>query len=92
MRLFCEELTTFAAPDDPVGVSDRGGPVESLAKCFAYEGSWGCVVAAFPTVDLFDELLSFLEGDAALEDAGGAASVKLAVDHGEGLGSSGQSS
>ena len=86
--LSCKELAAFAMPNDLVGVDDRGGPVESLTKGLADKSSWSRVVAALPYMDLFDELLPLLEGDAALQYAGGAAPVELAIYHGEGLDSS----
>ena len=74
------ELATLAGPHDVGGVSDRGGPVKSLPKRVAHEGTWRGVMAAGASVDVTDQLLTLGDRDASLQDARGTALVQLVVD------------
>jgi hypothetical protein len=80
------ELAPFAGAHDLVGVRDRGGPVEALAKRVAYEGARRGMVAADPRMYVPEELTPLGDGHASLQDAGSGALVQLVVDEGEGFG------
>jgi hypothetical protein len=80
------ELAPLSGAHGLVGVSDRGGPVEALAECIAYEGARRRVVAAHARVDVSEELATLGDWDASLQDVGRGALVQLAVDNGERLG------
>ena len=69
------ELATLAGPHDVGGIGDRGGPVKSLPKRVAHEGTWRGVMAADASVDVADQLLALVEGDASLQDTRGTALV-----------------
>src|SRR5688572_1294252 len=63
------ELTPFAGADNSSGVDDRRRPVEALSESIPDKGSRRCVMAASPQVYLSQEILTFGDGDASLEDA-----------------------
>jgi hypothetical protein len=69
----CVELTPFAGANNSSGVGHRRRPVEALPESIPDKGSRRCVMAASPRVYLSQEFLTFGDGDAPLEDAGGAA-------------------
>jgi hypothetical protein len=75
--LSCVELTPLAAAYNPSGVGHRGRPIETLSEDVSHEGSRCCVVTASPRVYLLQQLLSFGDGYASLENARGAAVVEL---------------
>jgi hypothetical protein len=50
--LFGEELATFTSPNQVLGVSLGGGPLEARREGFSHKICRGCVVAAFPTMNL----------------------------------------
>jgi hypothetical protein len=50
--LLGEELATFTSPNQVLSVSQGGGPVETRLEGFSHQICGGCVVAAFPTMDL----------------------------------------
>jgi hypothetical protein len=50
--LFSEELTPFTSLDQVLGVSQGSGPVEAQPEGFSHQICRGCVIAAFPAVDL----------------------------------------
>jgi hypothetical protein len=77
VHLPCVELTPLAGAYNPSGVGHRGWPVETLSEGVSNEGLRCCVVTASPRVYLLQELLTFGDGYASLEDAGGAAVVEL---------------
>jgi hypothetical protein len=63
------ELTPFAGADNSSGVGHRRRPIETLSEGVSNEGSRCCVMATSPRVYLLQELLTFGDGDASLEDA-----------------------
>jgi hypothetical protein len=77
------ELAPLASAHDLVGVSDRGGPVEALAKRISHEGTWCRMVAAHARMDVAEELAPLGDGYAPLQDAGCGTLVQLVVDNGE---------
>jgi hypothetical protein len=52
MLLFGKELAPFTAPNQVLGVSQGSGPVETRPEGISHQICRGCVVAAFPVVDL----------------------------------------
>jgi hypothetical protein len=77
VRLSCVELTPLARAYNPSGVGHRGRPVETLSESISHEGSRCCVVTTSPRVYLLQQLLSFDDGYASLENARGAAVVEI---------------
>jgi hypothetical protein len=75
--LSCVELTPLARAYNPSGVGHRGWPVETLSESVSNEGPRCCMVTASPRVYLLQQLLSFGDGYASLEDTRGAAVVEL---------------
>jgi hypothetical protein len=63
------ELAPFAGAHDLAGVSDRGGPVEVLAKRVAHKGVRRRMVTAYAHVDVSKELAPLRDGNASLQDA-----------------------
>jgi hypothetical protein len=63
------ELAPLAGVHNLIGVGDHGGPVEALAKRFAYEGARCRVVATHARVDVSGELALLGDGYAPLQDA-----------------------
>jgi hypothetical protein len=94
VRLSCIELTPLAGAYNPSGVGHRGRPVETLSEGVSDEGSRCCVVTASPRVYLLQQLLSFGDGYASLENVRGAAVVELLfiIQQNERLGAPSQSS
>jgi hypothetical protein len=62
------ELAPLAGAYDLIGVSNRHGPVEALAKCVAHEGVRRCVMATYARMDVLDQLAALEDGDASLQD------------------------
>jgi hypothetical protein len=77
VRLSCVELTSSVGAYNPSGVGHRGRSVETLSKAVSHKGSRCYVVTASPRVYLLQQLLSFDDGYASLENARGAAVVEL---------------
>jgi hypothetical protein len=77
VRLSCIELTPLAGAYNPSGIGHRGWPVETLSKSISDEGPRCCVMIASPRVYLLQQLLSFGNEYASLENARGAAVVEL---------------
>jgi hypothetical protein len=77
VRLSCVELTPLARAYNPSGVGHRDRLVETLSESVSHEGSRCCVVTASPRVYLLQQLLSFGDEYASLENARGAAVVEL---------------
>ena len=77
------ELAPLAGAHDLVGVGNRCGLVEALAKRVAHEGARCRVMAAHACVDVTDEFPAVGNGNAPLQDAGRGALVQLAINHGE---------
>jgi hypothetical protein len=65
----CVELTPLAGAYNPSGVGHRGWPVETLSEGVSNEGPRRCVMTASPRVYFLQELLTFGDGYASLEDA-----------------------
>jgi hypothetical protein len=80
MNLLGVELARFARLDDLNGVVEGRGSVEAAAECLPSKSLCGGVVATFSGVNVNDEILSLLEGDAAQGDPVGAPAVELPVD------------
>jgi hypothetical protein len=85
MCLPSEELIAFAALHDFFGIGHRCWPVEALPKGFSDQGSRSSVVAADSSVNVLQELLALSDGDASLQNPGGATIVELTLDEGEGF-------
>jgi hypothetical protein len=77
------KLAPFTGAYDLAGISDRSGPVEALAECFANESAWRRVVAAYARMNVSKELAPLRDGHASLQDARCGALVQLAVDEGK---------
>jgi hypothetical protein len=77
MCLPCVELAPLTGADNSSGVGHCGRPVETLSEGVSNEGPRCCVVTASPRVYVLQEFLTFGDGYASLEDAGGAAVVEL---------------
>jgi hypothetical protein len=77
VRLSRVELTPLVGAYNPSGVGHHGRPVETLSEGVSHEGSRCCVVTTSPRVYLLQQLLSFGDGYASLENARGAAVVEL---------------
>jgi hypothetical protein len=77
VRLSCVELTPLAGAYNPSGIGHRGRLVETLSESVSDEGLRFCMVTASPRVYLLEQLLSFGDGYASLENARGAAVVEL---------------
>jgi hypothetical protein len=84
--LACIELAPLASTYDPVGTSDRGGPVKALAECIAHEGTRRRVVATHARVDVSNEVATLRDGNAPLQDTRRGTLVQIAVDDGERFG------
>ena len=85
MSLPCIVLTPFAGAYNLLGVGYCSGPVEALSECVSDQGSRGGVVTADPTVDIAQQALPLLNGDAALQDPGVASFVEFAFYKNKGL-------
>ena len=59
-------LAPFAGAYDLLGVGYRGRPVESLSKCVSNQGSRRGMVTVDPTMDIAQQKLPLLDGDAEL--------------------------
>ena len=59
-------LTPFTGAYNLLGVGYCGGPVEALSECISNQGSRRGMVTADPTVDITQQVLPLLDGDAAL--------------------------
>jgi hypothetical protein len=59
-------LTTFAGAYYLDGVGHGSGPVETLLECISDEGAWCGVVATNTPMDILQQSLPLLDGDAAL--------------------------
>ena len=79
-------LALFTGAYDLLGVGYCSGPVEALSKCVPNQGSRRGVVTVGPTMDITQQKLPLLDGDAELQDPGVASSVELALYKNEGLG------
>jgi hypothetical protein len=77
VRLSRVELTPLAGAYNPSGVGHHGRPVETLSESVSDEGPGCCMVTASPRVYLLQQLLSFGDGYASLENARGAVVVEL---------------
>jgi hypothetical protein len=61
--LLSEELATLASPNQVLSVSQGGWPIKTRPEGFSHQICGGCVVAAFPTMDLLQELKIFRSED-----------------------------
>ena len=62
MGLSSVELASFTPTDDLLCISQRGGPVKTLAKGFSDQRPWGHVMSADPDMDLEEELCPLVVG------------------------------
>jgi hypothetical protein len=69
VRLSRVELTPLAGAYNPSGVGHRDRPVETLSEGVSHEGSRCCVMTASPRVYFLQQLSSFGNGYASLENA-----------------------
>jgi hypothetical protein len=76
-------LTPFAGAYYLDGVGHGSGPVETLPERVPDEGAWRCVVAANAPVDILQQSLPLLGGDAALQDSSGAPLIKFPIQQGK---------
>ena len=67
MSLPTVELASFTPTDHHLCISQRSGLVKTLAKGFPDQRPWGRVMSADPGMDLKQELLSLVGGDALHE-------------------------
>ena len=77
MSLLSIVLASFAGAYDLLGVSHRGWPVETLSECVSDQGSRCSVMSTDPSMDVFQQVLPLLGGDATLQDSSVAALVEL---------------
>ena len=70
-------------------VGYHGRPIEALSECVSDQGSRRGMVTVDPTMDITQQLLPLLDGDAALQDPGVASPVELALNKDKGLGAAG---
>ena len=66
MSLLSVVLTPFVGPHDLLGVGYCNGLVEAMLECVSNQGSRRDVVTTDPTVDIAQQALPLLDGDAAL--------------------------
>ena len=59
-------LRPFAGAYDLLGIGYCSGPVEALSECVSNQGSSHGVVTVDPTMDIAQQVLPLLDGDAAL--------------------------
>ena len=59
-------LASFAGVYDLLGVGHRGWPVETLLECVFDQGSRCGVMSVDPSMDVFQQVLPQLGGDATL--------------------------
>jgi hypothetical protein len=50
--LLGEELATLTSPNQVLSVSQGGGPVLARPEGFSHQICGGCMIAAFPTMDI----------------------------------------
>ena len=67
MGLPSVELASFKPADDLLCISQHGGPVKTLAKGFSDQRPWGHMMSTNPSMDLEEELLPLVGGDALHE-------------------------
>ena len=80
MRLPSIELAPFTSAHDLLGIGDCRRPVEPLAERVPDQGSWHGVMSSHSAVDINQQLLSLLDGDASLQDSHVASFVELLSD------------
>ena len=68
-------LTPFIAAHNLFSVGYYGRSVEALSECISDQGSRCDMVTTDPTMDITQQLLPLLDGDAALQDPGVALPV-----------------
>ena len=90
MHLPSVKLAPFASADNLLGVDNSCRPIEPLAEHVPDQGSWHGVMSAHSAVDINQQLLSLLDGDASLQDSCVASPVELFSDDDIGFGSSSQ--
>ena len=86
MSLPSVELASLTPADDLLRLSQRSGPVKTLSKGFSDQRPWGRVVSANFGVDLEEELLPLVDGDALHEYPRWTPFVEFVTKHNEGLG------
>ena len=90
---FTERSTgPFTGAYDLLSVGYYSGPVEALSECVFDQGSWCGMVTTDPTMDITQQALPLLNGDAALQDLGVALPVELTLNNDKGLGATRESS
>ena len=67
MSLPSVELASLTPADDLLCISQRSGPVKTLAKGFFDQQPWGHVMSADSGMDLEEELLALVSWDALHE-------------------------
>ena len=79
-------LTPFIGAHDLLSVGYYSGPVEALSECISNQGSRRGVVTIDPNVDIAQQVLPLIDGDATLQDPGVASFVEFALHKNEGFG------
>ena len=72
-------LAPLAGAYDLLSVGYYSGPVEALSECIPNQGSRHGVVTVDPIMDIAQQALPLLNGDAALQDPGVASFVEFAL-------------
>ena len=72
-------LTPFASTHNLLGVGYCSGLVEALSECASNQGSRRGMVTVDPIVDIAQQVLPLLDGDAALQDPCVASFVEFAL-------------
>ena len=79
-------LAPFVGAYDLLSISYHGRLVEALSEHISNQGSGRGMVTADPTMDIAQQMLPLLEGDAALQDLGVASLVEFVFHKNKGLG------
>ena len=88
MSLSSVELASFTPMDHLLCISQRSDPVKTLAKCFPDQRPWGRVMSVDPGMDLEEELLPLVGGDALHEYPRWTPFVDFVTERDKGLGAS----
>ena len=88
MSLLSIELVSFTPADHLLYISQRSGPVKTLAKGFSDHRPWGHVRSADFGMDLKEELFPLVGGDTLHECSQRTSLVKFVTECDERLGAS----
>ena len=79
-------LASFVGAYDLLGIGHRGRLVETLPECVSDKGFRCGVMFVDPSMDVFQQVLPLLDGDAMLRGSSVVALVELPFDDDEGRG------